>query len=730
MSLENLNKVQKTAVESIDKPVLIFAGAGSGKTRVITQKIAYLIQQEFYKPEEILAVTFTNKAANEMKERVRKLLKQDLVSINIGTFHSICARLLRQEISRLGYTSDYVIYDSIDQLALIKLVLDGMNISKDYLLPRKVQNYISGYKNKLLFHEDVAAKAGNILVRTVAEVYANYQKELKKNNAVDFDDLLILPLVLFENYPAVLRKYQERWKYIVVDEYQDTNRPQFLFVSRLAEKHNHICVVGDDDQSIYGWRGADIRNILDFEKVFKDCVVFKLEKNYRSTQKILSAASAVVQNNEHRAHKELVSVCGAGEKLGLIETQDEMEEADAVVNAIEKEIKLNKRKFNDFAVLYRTNAQSRALEDSLMQMGIPYDIVGGIRFYERKEIKDFLAYLKLIVNLEDTVALRRVINFPPRGIGSKTIDKCIKRAEKVNKRLFDVLAEPSAIDIRGKQADSLSSFFQIVSKYHDLLDKLNVSELAQTLIEDTGFIKHYKEQNTAENQDRVENIEELLKAINVFSRRNSENNLQRFIEDVTLLTDIDNWNEKVNRITLMTAHSSKGLEFPVVFITGMEEGLFPHYNSLKEDENVEEERRLFYVAITRAQKQVYLLYANARRRMGSDQVVGLVSRFIHEIPENYLMKIRFTSALTRKVVRTGWGNTKTVVKRTVTVFDDFKKGDYVEHAIFGIGKIEALSGSGENQRVGIVFKDGQKRKLVVKFAKLKKIQNPNSLNQS
>ncbi len=726
MSLKNLNQHQKAAVESIDKPVLVFAGAGSGKTRVITHKISYLIQQGFYQPQEILAVTFTNKAASEMRQRVGKLLKQKTIAVNIGTFHSICARLLRQEIKRLGYTQDFVIYDSIDQLVLIKLVLDEMNISKDYISPSQARNSISGYKNILMFPEDVASKAGNILRRKMAEVYAIYQKELKRNNAVDFDDLLILPLVLFDKYPAVLKTYQDRWKYIVVDEYQDTNRPQFLFVAQLADKHKHICVVGDDDQSIYGWRGADIRNILDFEKVFKNCAVFKLEKNYRSTQKILSAATALVENNEHRAHKELVSVRGAGENLGLIETQDEMEEADAVVNAIEKEIKLNKRKFNDFAILYRTNAQSRALEDSLMRMGIPYDIVGGIRFYERKEIKDFLAYLKLIVNLEDTIALRRVINFPPRGIGSKTIDKCVKRAEKVKKRLFDVLDEPSAIDIRGKQADSLQNFHQVVLKYHDLLDKVNASELAQTLIEDTGFIKHYKEQNSDDDRDRVENIQELLKAIDEFTKSHSENSLRQFLEEVTLLTDIDTWEDKVNRITLMTAHASKGLEFPVVFITGMEEGLFPHFNSLKEDENVEEERRLFYVAITRAQKRVYLLYANTRRRMGSDQVFGLVSRFIHEIPELYLSKIRFTSALTRKVVRVGKGNTKTVVKRTVTVFDDFKKGDFVKHAIFGIGKIEALSGSGENQRVGIVFKDGQKRKLVVKFAKLKKIANPNS----
>ncbi|MFH1853124.1 MAG: UvrD-helicase domain-containing protein, partial [Candidatus Neomarinimicrobiota bacterium] len=513
MSLKNLNKAQRAAVEAVDNPVLIFAGAGSGKTRVITHKISYLINQGLYRPEEILAVTFTNKAAREMRERVEKILKQKPVAVNIGTFHAICARLLRQEIHRLGYTADFAIYDTSDQVQLMKLVLDDMNISKDLITPVRAQRSISTFRNQMIMPEDALRRAGNVVERVIAEIYPAYLKKLKDNNAVDFDDLLILPLQIFEKHPAVLKKYQSRWKYILVDEYQDTNRPQFLLISQLAEKHRKICVVGDDDQSIYGWRGADVKNILDFEKIFSGCEVYKLEKNYRSTQKILSAATDMIRNNEHRAEKELMAVHGSGERLGLIETQDELEEADAVVIAIEKEIKVNKRKFGDFAVLYRTNAQSRALEDSLMRLGIPYDIVGGIRFYERKEIKDFLSYLQLIINLEDTIALRRVINFPPRGIGSKTIDKCVKQAEIAKKRLFDILADPPAMDIRGKQADSLTGFYQIVRKYHEVLDKINASELAQTLIEDTGFIKYYKSQGTAEDLERVENVKELLKGI-------------------------------------------------------------------------------------------------------------------------------------------------------------------------------------------------------------------------
>lgn len=725
MSLKKLNKTQKSAVEAVDKPQLVFAGAGSGKTRVITHKISYLIQQKLYAPDEILAVTFTNKAANEMKQRVAKLLKVENPAINIGTFHSICARLLRQEIHHLGYKTDFAIFDTTDQVHLLKPIMDNLGISKDYLTPVKANRLISNYKNKLILPDDAAQQANTVFENKLVEIYRAYQRALKINNAVDFDDLLILPLRIFEKKPSVLKKYQSRWKYIVVDEYQDTNRPQFLFVAQLAEKHRHICVVGDDDQSIYGWRGADIRNILDFEQQFPNCEVFKLERNYRSTQRILSAATTMVSNNINRAEKELLSTRGAGEKLGLFGTQDEMEEADAVVTAIEKEIKLNKRKFAEFAILYRTNAQSRALEDSLMRIGIPYEIVGGIRFYQRKEIKDLLAYLNLIVNLENTVALRRVINFPPRGIGSKTIDKCVKQAAKIKKRLFDVLKNPSAMQIRGKQADALFNFFETVTKYHSLLDKLDAAELAHTLVDETGFLKYYDTQDTEEDRERAENVRELLNALTNYVKENPKAGLREYLEEVALLTDIDNWEDKANRVTLMTVHASKGLEFPIIFITGLEDGLFPHFNSIDDPHKLEEERRLFYVAITRAEDKVFLMYANNRRRVGSDTLYGMVSRFVHEIPDKFLKKISFSSALTRRVVATDAGTT-TKVKRTVTVFDDFLVGDYVEHAIFGIGQIRALSGSGENQRVGIVFKDGQKRKLVVKYAKLKKVKNPNS----
>ena len=725
MSKRNLNKVQKSAVEAFGKPVLIFAGAGSGKTRVLTHKIAYLIKKKLVSAEHILAVTFTNKAAQEMKGRVNKLVPEKESVLNIGTFHSICAGILRNEIHHLGYTADFSIFDVQDQKSLVKVVIESMDIPKNYVKPQEVRHKISYFKNKLITPDEAKKKAHLILEKTYADIYEKYQKALIKNNAVDFDDLLILPLTLFGKYPKILDKYREKWQYILVDEYQDTNKPQFMFVKYLAEGHHQICVVGDDDQSIYGWRGADIRNILDFEKNFGNCHVFKLEKNYRSTAHILEAASSVVKNNKNRAPKELIAHNGAGEKLGLIETNDEMEEADAVVNALEKEIKLQKRNFSDFAILYRTNSQSRSLEDAFRRSGIPYNIVGGFRFYERKEIKDLIGYLSLIVNPKDTISLRRVINFPPRGIGMKTVDKCVIQAAKKKMEMVEVLSIPEDMGIRGKQSDSLMTFYNIIKKYNELLPKLNAGELVRALVEETGIIRYFRESSAPEDQERFANVMEFLKGVDEFMIRTPDGGLSQYLEEVSLLTDLDQWNDETNRVTLMTLHSSKGLEFPVVFITGLEDGLFPLYSALESVEKLEEERRLFYVGLTRAMKKVYLMYANHRRRIGSDELYGMVSRFVYEMPEDKLEKISFTSALTRKVVGGRPGIfTKTAVSRTVVVFDDFRVGDYVEHAIFGVGKVMALSGQGENQRVGIVFKDGLKKKLVVKFANLKKVESP------
>ena len=722
MSLKALNKTQKEAVEAVNGPVLIFAGAGSGKTRVLTHKLYHLVNEGLFKPEEILAVTFTNKAAKEMKERVLKLLKASDLNLSMGTFHSICARVLREDIDVLGFSRHFAIYDVKDQLDLIKVLFESFEISKNLITPNQLRNQISLFKNKMMEPKAVESKAKTILEKTVSKMYKEYQKNLKLNDALDFDDLLTFPLEIFKKKPSVLKKYQKRWKYILVDEYQDTNRAQFQFLTNLASAHENICVVGDDDQSIYGWRGADVSNILDFEKTFSSCKVFKLEKNYRSTQEILNAATAVVMHNDKRASKNLVAANGSGETLGLLETIDEQEEASAVVSSIEKEIKLNKRTFNKFSVLYRTNAQSRALEESFIRQGIPYNIIGSVRFYERKEVKNVIAYLRLVVNLKDTISLRRIINFPARGIGAKTIDKCVEQAKKDKIEFIDVLKNPNNMEIRGKQADALFKFYNIIIKYHDLRKKLSASELARSLVEEIGILTHFKESKEPDAKDRFDNVAELLTSIEEFSVRNPDSELSTFLENVSLQTDIDNWNDTDNRVTLMTIHSSKGLEFPVVFIAGMDEGLFPLFRSLDDKSELEEERRLFYVALTRAEEKVYLLYATNRRRMGAETVNGLPSRFINEIPEEALDRISFSSAVTRKFVagkRKKDGLTQMV--RTVTDFDDFQVGDNVEHSIFGAGKIMALSGTGENQRVGVVFNDGTRKKLIVKFANLKKI---------
>ena len=722
MSGNKLNKIQKAAVESIDGPILIFAGAGSGKTRVLTHKMYFLINENHYKPEDILAVTFTNKAAKEMKERVMGLLKTDNLPITIGTFHSVFARLLRKEAKYLNISSHFAIYDVQDQLDLLKVILKSLNITKDQITPNQARNQISYLKNKMIMPETQSRKARTLIEKKLVEIYSTYQKALRDNDALDFDDLLLLPIELFDQNPKILAKYQRKWKYILVDEYQDTNRPQFYLLTMLAKKNEKICVVGDDDQSIYGWRGADVTNILDFEKFFPSCRIFTLEKNYRSTQQILNAATAVVMHNDKRAKKELVAENGEGELLGLFETRDELEEADAIISALEKEIKINKRTFSDFAVLYRTNAQSRALEDSFRRMGIPYNLVGSIRFYDRKEVKDVLAYLRLVINLKDTISLRRIVNFPPRGIGMKTMDKCVSQAELDKIELFEVLKNAEKLPIRGKQSESLLEFYKLIKKYHSLRNKLSANELSRSLVEDSGILNQFKNSSDSDAKERYDNIIELLNSIDEFCSRKSKANLSDFLEEVSLLSDIDHWNDSDNRVTLMTVHSSKGLEFPVVFLSGLDDGLFPLYASIEDKKELEEERRLFYVALTRAQERVFLLYATNRRRMGGENVIGMPSRFIGEIPAEFLDRIEFQSALTRRVV-TGSRHrmTKVEVTRTVTTFDDFKVGDIVEHSIFGIGKIMVLSGTGENQRVGVVFKDGTKKKLIVKYANLTKV---------
>lgn len=717
-----LNDVQKQAVESVESPVLIFAGAGTGKTRVLTHKIAYLIQEKGYSPEEILALTFTNKAAEEMRNRVELLLGNKSTPINIGTFHSICARFLRKEISALGYNADFAIYDTSDQDMLIKFLLNSLQLQTNGFTPAAYRSRLSFYKSRMENPSGILENETSPFDKSVAELYPAYTKALKENNALDFGDLLLFPLQIFHKYPKVLEKYQTQFKHVLVDEYQDTNKPQFQLVKLLSGLHKRISVVGDDDQSIYGWRGADISNILEFEKTFPECEVFRLEQNYRSTSTILSVAGAVVKNNQLRKDKELWTTGDDGEKVGVMETFDEMEETDGVLELIQQEIQQKKRTFRDFVILYRTNAQSRALEDGLRRKGIAYNIVGGVKFYARKEVKDLLAYLRVLVNPVDSVSLKRIVNFPPRGIGAKTVEKCETLATQKDLPLLDVLESPELMNLKGKQAAGLVEFYHLIGKYRELKDKLDASELASVLVDELSLINFYKQQGTEESTERLQNVQELLNSIHQFCRRKEDATVREFLEDVSLLSDIDTWNDSSNHVTLMTLHSAKGLEFPVVFITGLEDGLLPISQSIEDPRQLEEERRLFYVGLTRAREKAYLHYAPNRRRSSGAVGFGQASRFLHEIPEEYLDRINFHSALTRRLVKDK-GSDKYKLKhiRTITSFNDFIRGDKVEHPMFGKGMVLGVEGAGENQKITVVFQGNIEKKLIGKYANLKPI---------
>ena len=720
MKLQDLNTQQLKAVQTVNKPVLVFAGAGSGKTRVLTYKVWHLIKENLFKPNEILALTFTNKAAAEMKVRIQESISCD--GVNVGTFHSIGARMLRMHIASLNdnYNSSFTIYDTVDQKSVIKEVIENLNLSEfKELNIGFLKMQIDKFKNANLSIKDIESKAQTFEDEKIAEVYKAYCDTLKSNNALDFNDLLLLPIRLLKENKKILDYYQNSWKYVLVDEFQDTNSPQFEIVSLLASKHQNITVVGDDDQSIYGWRGANIDNILtNFQDVFAKNIEIKLEKNYRSTQRILDGAWSVVSNNKNRAEKKLVATKGKGEKISLISTGSDEEESNAICDSIKSEIKLNKNTFKDFAVLYRTNAQSRSIEQAMVKEGLPYNIVGGTKFYDRKEIKDVLAYLKLVANTSDDIALKRIINFPVRGIGEKSIKMFIELAAKDKSSLFDSLEKCREIKLRGKQQDSIENFHASITKFSNLLETLDPKELLRTLLEEFNIENYYK--NNPAEQDRYNNIQELKASVDKFSDQTG-GNLKDFLQEISLFTDIDDWDDKENSITLMTVHAAKGLEFSTVFVAGLEQGLFPLVRIDDGPDQMEEERRLFYVAVTRAMNQVYLLNAKYRRRFGAMNTTSFVqSDFLDEIDENVIKVKAYKSVYTRRVVGTG-SKKKIQISRTVTEFDDFKIGDQVQHNLFGVGTILVLSGTGENQKVGVEFDGGLRKKLIVKYARLKKI---------
>jgi len=720
MKLSDLNTQQLKAVQTVNKPVLVFAGAGSGKTRVLTYKVWHLIKEKLFKPQNILALTFTNKAASEMKSRIQQSISSS--GVNVGTFHSVGARMMRNHISLLdeNFNSNFTIYDTVDQKSVIKEVLEELNLSEFKELSvgfLKVQ--IDQFKNSDMTVELVEKKAQTFEDEKIAEVYKGYNDKLKSNNALDFNDLIIFPIRLLKQNKKILKYYQDLWQYILVDEFQDTNSPQFEIVSLLAQKHKNITVVGDDDQSIYGWRGANIDNILtNFQDTFPKKIEIKLEKNYRSTQRILDGAWSVVSNNKNRAEKKLYATKGEGEKISLISTGSDEEESNAICDAIKSEIKINKNTFKDFAVLYRTNAQSRSIEQAMVKEGLPYNIVGGTKFYDRKEIKDVLAYLTLVSNNNDDIALKRIINFPVRGIGEKSINMFVDLASKKKISLFESLKFCRDMKLRGKQQDSIENFHASILKFSGLIEKLDPKELVRALLEEFNIENYYK--NNPVEQDRYDNIQELKQTVDKFSDQTG-GNLNDFLQEISLFTDIDEWDDKNNTITLMTVHAAKGLEFSTVFVSGLEQGLFPLIRIDDTEDQMEEERRLFYVAVTRAMDRVYLLNAKYRRRFGAVNSTSFIqSDFLNEIDENVVKVKSYKSVYTRRVVGTG-SSKKIEISRTVTEFDDFQIGDQVQHNLFGVGTILVLTGSGENQKVGVEFDGGLRKKLIVKYARLKKI---------
>lgn len=636
-AVQKLNPPQREAVQATDGPLLIMAGAGSGKTRVLTHRIAYLIEKKRVAPWSILAITFTNKAAREMQARVSSLIGPGGDDIWVSTFHSMCVRILRRDISRIGYSSSFSILDSADQLSVIRNCMKDLNFDTKKFEPKAVQAAMSSAKNELVTPERYEQKAGDYFEGVVAKVYAAYQKRLRSNNSLDFDDLIMKTIELFKNVPEVLDFYQTKFRYIHVDEYQDTNRAQYMLCRMLADKHHNICVVGDSDQSIYRWRGADISNILNFEQDYPESRTIMLEQNYRSTSNILNAANAVIQRNTGRKPKKLWTDRGAGERIKVYQADSEHDEAYFVTGEIRRNVDNNGKRFDDHAILYRTNAQSRVIEEILIKSDIPYQIVGGVKFYDRKEIKDLLAYLRLVSNPLDDISLVRIINVPKRGIGDTTVGKLAEEAARRGSSIYEVLGDLNGVDVSGKTRTQLQEFREMIGNLSQMIEYLSVTELTEKVLEMSQYRMELQRENTLESKARLENIDEFLSVTMDFEKRNEDRTLVAFLTDLALIADIDSMNDDEedadNAVVLMTMHSAKGLEFPVVFIIGCEESVFPHSRALSDNEELEEERRLAYVGITRAEERLYMTCARMRTLFGRTSS-NMPSRFLDEVPDN------------------------------------------------------------------------------------------------
>lgn len=735
---DGLNSMQQEAVYHTEGPVLILAGAGSGKTRVLTHRIAYLIEEKGINPWNIMAITFTNKAAQEMRERVDKIVGFGSKSIWVSTFHSSCVRILRRYIDRLGYDNNFTIYDTDDQKTVVKEVCKRLNIDTKMYKERSLMAAISSAKDELVSPEEFRLNASASTdwgSQTVARVYDAYQKQLKQNNALDFDDLIVKTVELFQNCPEVLDSYQERFRYIMVDEYQDTNTAQFKFVSLLASKYKNLCVVGDDDQSIYKFRGANIGNILGYENVFPDAKVIKLEQNYRSTQNILQAANEVIKNNLGRKDKTLWTANEQGTPLHFRQFQNGYEEAEYIAGDISQKVREGNYEYKECAILYRTNAQSRLFEEKFLLANIPYKIVGGVNFYARKEIKDLLAYLKTVDNARDDVAVRRIINVPKRGIGATTMDKVQTYAQEMGISFYDALKEADQIGTLGRSAVKVRPFVDFIQKFRSQVEFLSVSELLQKIIDETGYVAELEAENTEESQARIENIDELISKAVSYEEESESPTLSGFLEEVALIADIDSVDDNDNRVLLMTLHSAKGLEFPNVYLAGMEDGMFPSYMTIVGDDptELEEERRLCYVGITRAMKELTLTAAQQRMIRGETQY-NKVSRFIREIPRELVELGREPKE--RKIMAMPQSNNtyarmrQTYSKNTFSpkTFEvkkaeglSYGVGDTVRHIKFGTGTVLAVVDGGKDYEVTVDFDKVGIKKMFASFAKLKKV---------
>ena len=724
--LDGLNREQQQAVQHTEGPLLILAGAGSGKTKVLTVRIAYLLAQGV-NPYEILAITFTNKAAKEMKSRVEGLVGDVANRIWLSTFHSFCAKFLRFELDNfLGYNSNFTIYDTSDSQVVIKAALKALNLDDKYYPVGAMISAISDAKNKLMFASDYRKQARDFYQQKVADVYEYYERELRKNNALDFDDLLLVAVKLLQSNAAVLEKYSKRFKYVMIDEYQDTNHAQYLLAYLLSSHWKNIAVVGDADQSIYAWRGADIQNILDFEKDYPNCTSIKLEQNYRSTKIILDAANAVIDNNEGRPEKNLWTDKVEGAKIQHFTAQSEHEEAAFIGDTIVKKHDIHGVPYGDMAILYRTNAQSRVLEEALIKRALPYTMVGGTKFYDRKEIKDVLAYLRVLYNPFDDLSLLRIINVPKRSIGATTVSKLQDYARENGTSLFMTLTQLHLVDtIKGKTKEKLEEFGILIFTLVAEMDDKSVLDILEAIIDRTGYLAQLEESTDPQDQARAENIGELLSVAKDFQDTNPTGTVEDFLEQVALVNDVDSFEQEESKVTLMTLHAAKGLEFPIVFLGGLEEGLFPHSRTLMNPEEIEEERRLAYVGITRAEKELYISNATTRTVFGRTSSY-LPSRFIDEIPAELVDSLR-AKRRTPDDIKPTVPRHMSVASRPVTkpiirneVIADWKVGDTAIHSKWGNGKVVNVSGEGAGMKLTIEFPTQGVRVVMAKFAPVKK----------